>query len=773
MRKIKLIITCSLVIFFVQLNIQNSFAASVPTLNNEFITNNSALFSSDASGDVFSISETQNGKSITNINLQDIICNNSKIQKLIIPEEISSITEEYFDEMDNSMLHKYMSLTPACPNLSAVEVDKDNAMFISIDGVLYSKDMTTLYYCPPGKEGVIVVPEGVKRIGLLAFQECAKLTSIQLPSTIISIDEAAFGGNSSLKTLEVSNANTIFKSKSNVIFTMDGEVLVAYAGGIVYKNYTIPKGVKVIRAGAFMGSSSLKKVTSNENLTTVGIEAFENCPKLKSVHFATGLRDIYAGSFNNCKSLTSINFPNGTRYIYEYALTGCKSLVTLKFPESVQELPSDLYKVADRVIKYYSPYCSGAVVGDIAKGIVVYGYKKSPVTTYLKNSGVTVKYFKTSYATISKAIKVPAGVVSGTGKADISWYDKSKKAFRIMNPDQLAGLAMLVNNGTSFNGITIYLDNDLDLSCYSNWVPIGKESQEGLKTFNGIFNGFNHTIYNLRINGFQNYQGLFGQNSGTIKNLIIDRAEVIGNDLVGILAGSSTSGTISNCTISGKVNGNKVIGGIVGQCGSIISSCSVNADVNGVKSIGGLVGTNYSKITDCSNKGNVNGFEQVGGFAGISYDGSDYNNCSNNMSVTGDINIGGLIGYFFDGSTAKDCINYGAVAGTENTGGIVGYLKVTIENCTNQGFVSGVYYVGGNVGNQKAGYIKNCKNEAAVAGTSGVGGVLGKLYWMFQVKNRVTDCTNTGKVNGIIYTDSIIGKDISDFKINQIVDDSK
>ena len=64
--------------------------------------------------------------------------------------------------------------------------------------------------------------------------------------------------------------------------------------------------------------------------------------------------------------------------------------------------------------------------------------------------------------------------------------------------EQLAGLAQLVNDKTasvSFEGKTIYLDNDLDLSG-SQWTPIGDGSNHE-RFFAGTFDGQHHKIMNL------------------------------------------------------------------------------------------------------------------------------------------------------------------------------------------------------------------------------------------------------------------------------------
>lgn len=96
----------------------------------------------------------------------------------------------------------------------------------------------------------------------------------------------------------------------------------------------------------------------------------------------------------------------------------------------------------------------------------------------------------------------------------------------------MAGLAQLVNDKTasvSFEGKTIYLDNDLDLSgC--QWTPIGNGSNFG-RYFAGTFDGQYHKITNLHHHSTGDElirNGLFGvvSDGGTLKNLLVIDADI-------------------------------------------------------------------------------------------------------------------------------------------------------------------------------------------------------------------------------------------------------
>jgi len=709
---------------------------------------------------IVTIPDTNGDQLITWINLPTKIRNNSKIQKLILPKAIEGILGDEYYETDTALVQDYSSLTPNCPNLEWIEIDEDNLLYTSKDGVLYSKDMTILYYCPPGKKGELIIPEGVTEIGFMAFQECEKLTMVQLPSTLTRVREAAFGGNTSLTKLTVSKKNQMFKTVSNVLFSKNGEQLVAYAGGKTNKSYTIPEGVKVISNAAFMGCTNITQLITEDNMTTVGVEAFRDCSNLQKVRFADGLRDLYAGAFLNCSNLAELNLPDGTRSICEEAIKGCNKLLDITLPQSLQEIDCEISNVPNRTIRMVTPYLgAGLNYMDIAKGVTVYVYQDSFLAPTLLKNGVKTVYFEDPYHTVSAAAKAPGSAVKGTGKADSTWYNKTNKVFYIKNPDQLAGLAKLVKKGVSFKGKKIVLTKDLDLSCYPNWQPIGGEDDEFYK-FAGDFDGKNHVIYHLRINRMDGIsQGLFGVTSGEIKNLTITDADILGNTNIGILCGRN-DGTISNCKVSGAVHGFENVGGLVGQCSRNVSKCSVNVEVFGIKNAGGITGTNYQDITGCTNFGSVTGYDSVGGFSGRSYNGT-IRDSENNMTIKGDINVGGFLGTISWDALVINCTNKTNVSGNEKVGGIAGdfYFQGAIENCVNEGMVSGTYYVGGIAGYLAVGSLKNCINKGEVYGEYGVAGVLGMLGSVYPVYDRVVGCANEGMLDGIIYSADIIGKD--------------
>lgn len=234
------------------------------------------------------------------------------------------------------------------------------------------------------------------------------------------------------------------------------------------------------------------------------------------------------------------------------------------------------------------------------------------------------------------------------GTADTSWYvgHEADAKYHITTAAQLAGLAQLVNDKTAsvkFEGKTIYLDNDIDLSGYQ-WVAIGN-GNNNRQHFAGTFDGQYHKIMNL----YHHYtgedltqNGLFGviSSGGTVKNLMVVDADIVSNDgslVAGILADWVNGGTVENCYTSGKIennNGNKLLGGLIGQCtaGTQVKGCGSDANVISTKTdnpsfwggdtVGGLIGQwenseKSSLIADCWFGGSVSCEYEDAGVAGI------------------------------------------------------------------------------------------------------------------------------------------------------------
>ena len=239
------------------------------------------------------------------------------------------------------------------------------------------------------------------------------------------------------------------------------------------------------------------------------------------------------------------------------------------------------------------------------------------------------------------------------------------------------------------------LMNDIDLSSYSNWDPIGEiDMDTGTgQGFTGVLDGNGYTISNLTINRpDEDGVGLFGFVGDTtgaaateIKNLGLENVDVTGNGMIGGIAGFS-SANIANCYTTGSVTGSLVeinvygFGGLVGlSTGNILNSYS-QANVSGGIYVGGLVGSlSLGVIANSYSEGSVVAGEHGGGLVGANF--ASINNSYSTSNVTGAF-VGALVGVSQD-AVITDSYAVGFVDGTYQESGITGLSggNNTVSNC--------------------------------------------------------------------------------------------
>ena len=170
------------------------------------------------------------------------------------------------------------------------------------------------------------------------------------------------------------------------------------------------------------------------------------------------------------------------------------------------------------------------------------------------------------------------------------------------------------------------LMNDISLSSYSNWTPIGNDAHSNNR-YSGDFKGNGYAISNLTINRTGSTDtGLFGaaHTSARIESLGVTNASVTSSeDYTGILVGS-TYGEVVACYATGSVTGTKILGGLVGWTRGSISSSYSTASVSGNEDLGGLLGRKHAdaSVTNSYSTGAVSGTKNTGGLIGDSGSGT-------------------------------------------------------------------------------------------------------------------------------------------------------
>lgn len=243
-----------------------------------------------------------------------------------------------------------------------------------------------------------------------------------------------------------------------------------------------------------------------------------------------------------------------------------------------------------------------------------------------------------------------------------------------------------VNAGTSYQGKTVLLACDIDLN-NEEWTPIGKSGA----TFQGTFDGQNHTIFNLKIDKPTTSDvGLFGYTTtpGILKNFTVENADVKGYLDVGAIAGTPYNAGYENITLKGlvKVEGFAYVGGMFGKNvyhsltgltiqvseGSYVKAESQNYRTY-VGGVIGFMGEGSQTISDVVSNIDVYGSTcDVGGITGIAHYGNTFENitCTGNVYVTNSayeenkLEIGGIAGVWLNSASGNVTFNNCSFTGT-------------------------------------------------------------------------------------------------------------
>ena len=290
------------------------------------------------------------------------------------------------------------------------------------------------------------------------------------------------------------------------------------------------------------------------------------------------------------------------------------------------------------------------------------------------------------------------------------------------------------------------LVNDIDLSAWGNWMPIGGEAADAhgeAAAFTGSFDGAGHVVSGMTITGdpwdytvvrpgqSARWYGLFGNVRGSEETVAPGDAY--------------EDTTLNGITNLGVVN------------------YTVDFDYENIANgpqFGAIAGrVENTRIVGCWSSGgsaDVGSNGRAGGIAGISYN-TAIRECWNSSTITAGYSVGGIVGYMFGPTWISHCFNAGTLASEGNAFGI-GYglnsFRKTDEKkeltgimySYNSGAVSGKTATGvgfgefmDNVYNTGALNADDPKNNSPIAGNPGFNGATPALGLSHSGERFLTD----------------------------------
>lgn len=341
-----------------------------------------------------------------------------------------------------------------CTSLTNLTIDSSNTYFTIDNGVIYSKDLTTLQAYLPAKAGTsfyvpstitkigesafcgnrtlstVIMRHGVQTIGSSSFNN-TNIQSVYLPGSITTIGNAAFYNSNKLNS--VKTASSVPITITNNVFSNAGKATLyvpqgskdAYENAENWKAFSLIEEYSSGNIITFANSKVKEICVSNWDLNDDGeldeneakeVEElgtqFQNNTEITSfdeLQYFTNLKTIAASAFYGCTNLASVIVPSSVTEIGYNAFYNTAWLNAQ--PDGLLYIGKVLY-----VYKGSMPENTKIVVTDGTNSICDYAFnnQKNLVEIELPNSIVSIGSESEGYVfsgcTGLTTIKIPAGV---------------------------------------------------------------------------------------------------------------------------------------------------------------------------------------------------------------------------------------------------------------------------------------------------------------------------------------------------------------------------
>lgn len=187
------------------------------------------------------------------------------------------------------------------PKVTDFNVDPDNDVFRSVDGVVYTRDLSELYMIPDGYTGRLTIPHGVRRIQFGHFRSPLCLTEILIPASVCEIVASSneFWAYD-LSSIEVHPDNLYYRSEDGVLFSKDRTRLIWCPPGKTGV-FVIPKDVVALDDYAFASCRKLERIDVPHQFQLSEDSVFYSCEeKVRVQHVPDRSRGDYDYGWLGC-----------------------------------------------------------------------------------------------------------------------------------------------------------------------------------------------------------------------------------------------------------------------------------------------------------------------------------------------------------------------------------------------------------------------------------------------------------------------------------------
>ncbi|MBE7003059.1 MAG: leucine-rich repeat domain-containing protein [Ruminococcaceae bacterium] len=188
-----------------------------------------------------------------------------------------------------------------CYALAEFKLAPGSEDFCVQDGVLFSRDMTTLIAYPCGRTGQdgkpmtsYSIPDDVQTVGANAFYNAVALSSVSIPGSVTKLGDNAFVGTALTSVKLPEGLTTIGRY--------------AFSSCKSIESVVIPGSVTSVGEGAFAYCTALRYAIVQRDTPAIGDYAFSGCTELSWIAIPSTVTRIGGGAFNSCAALEDVYY---------------------------------------------------------------------------------------------------------------------------------------------------------------------------------------------------------------------------------------------------------------------------------------------------------------------------------------------------------------------------------------------------------------------------------------------------------------------------------
>lgn len=290
----------------------------------------------------------------------------------------------------------------------------------------------------------ITIPSSVYIIADESIYDCSGLKSITIPSSVTSIGNYVLGLCPNITSIKVESGNAKYDSRNNCNAIIETSTNTLIAG---CKKTVIPSSVSIIGTAAFNGSTGLTSITIPSSVVSLGEGAFFECTGLTSISIPNSVTSIGENVFAYCENLKTVTLSNKIKTISFSAFSGCYSLTGIEIPNSVTTIDEEAFSYCESITNI----TIGENVNSIGKCAFMSCNGLSRISTLNPTPPTCGENVFKNVNVSNVTLTVPTGSVSIYKSADI-WkdfkYEQTEEPSEPELPTDNSGLSYNILNET-------------------------------------------------------------------------------------------------------------------------------------------------------------------------------------------------------------------------------------------------------------------------------------------------------------------------------------